>query len=70
MDGRFAPCPTCGQYSHSLGEDAVAEAFMHFQTMIVPEHKSWACWHAFDDKTRDAAQVLMAEIERLRRDKG
>ncbi len=60
-DGGFAPCPTCRQYSHSIGDDALADAFMHFQTMIAHPVRGHPMGDVFDAKTRDAAQVLMAE---------
>jgi hypothetical protein len=56
----YAPCPTCGQYSHSIGDDALADAFNHFQTMIDHRGDGLPTQHLFDEKTRDAAQVLMA----------
>lgn len=58
----FAPCPTCHQYSHSLGEDRIAEAFRHFQSMMMSEIKGYPTHHAFDERTRDAAQVLVSAI--------
>jgi hypothetical protein len=62
----YAPCPTCKQYSHSLGEDQIADAFNHFQSMISHRGDGIATQYAFDGKTRDAAQVLVAHVERLR----
>ncbi len=61
----FAPCPTCRQYSHSLSEDAVAEAFMHFQSMLSHRGDGIPTQFTFDAKTRDAAQVLMAAHRRI-----
>lgn len=56
----FAPCPTCKQYSHSLGDDALADAFNHFQVMYAHPVRGHPMGHIFDEKTRDAAQVLIA----------
>ena len=56
----FVPCPVCGQYSHTIDEGRLAEAFMHFQTMITHPLRGHPMWYAFNEKTRDAAQVLMA----------
>ena len=62
----FRACPTCGQYSHSIGEDAVTKAFMHFQTMICENPmKAYPTGHLFQAQTRDAARVLCARIESL-----
>lgn len=59
-EGGFAPCPLCRQYSHSLGEDDLAEAFMHFETMIAHPVREHPMGAAFDAKTRDMAQRLIA----------
>lgn len=56
----FAPCPLCHQYSHSLGDDAVTAAFNHFQSMVAHPVRGHPMGNAFDEKTRDAAQVLMS----------
>jgi hypothetical protein len=56
----FQACPTCRQYSHSIGEDQLAEAFMHFQSMFSHRGDGIPTQHSFDAKTRDMAQVLMA----------
>lgn len=56
----FAPCPTCRQYSHSIGDDALAEALMHFESMYAHPVRGHPMGRNFDAKTRDAAQVLMA----------
>lgn len=56
----FAPCPTCRQYSHSLGGDALTDAFNHFQSMFSHRGDGIPTQHNFDQKTRDAAQALMA----------
>jgi hypothetical protein len=57
----FAPCPTCHQYSHSIGEDALARAFMHFETMVIENPlKPYPTGYVFSEETRDAAQVLIA----------
>jgi hypothetical protein len=55
----YAPCPTCRQYSHSIGEDQLADAFMHFQSMHSHRGDGIPTQHSFDERTRDAAQVLM-----------
>lgn len=62
----YAPCPTCGQYSHSIPEDRVAAAFNHFHMMYDPRGDEIPTQHWFDDHTRDHAQVLVAEVECLR----
>lgn len=56
----FAPCPTCKQYSHSISEDQFAHAYNHFQSMIAHPVRGHPMGNAFDERTRDAAQVLMA----------
>lgn len=56
----FAPCPTCKQYSHSLGGDQLAEAFMHFQMMFSHRGGGIPTQFVFGERTRDAAQVLIA----------
>jgi hypothetical protein len=56
----FVPCPFCKQYSHSIGEDQLAEAFNHFQSLLAHPMRGHPMGEAFDEKTRDAAQVLMA----------
>lgn len=56
----FSPCPTCKQYSHSLGDDALAKAYMHFEMMTAHPVRGHPMGHVYDDATRDAAQVLMA----------
>lgn len=35
----FAPCPTCKQYSHSIGDDQLAEAFNHFQGDVLASRR-------------------------------
>jgi hypothetical protein len=55
----YAPCPTCRQYSHSIGEDQLADAFMHFQSMYSHRGDGIPTQHSFVERTRDAAQVLM-----------
>lgn len=62
----YAPCPTCHQYSHSIGEDRVTAAFRHFQSMASHRGDGIPTQDVFDEQTRDHAQVLVAEIERLR----
>jgi hypothetical protein len=58
--GDFAPCPLCKQYSHSIGEDRLTDAFKHFQSMYAHPVRGHPMGNNFDEKTRDAAQVLMA----------
>lgn len=58
----FAPCPLCHQYSHSIGEDRIAEAFNHFQMMYAHPIRGTPMGHIFDEETRDAAHVLLAAI--------
>jgi hypothetical protein len=60
-----APCPVCKQYSHSIPEDAIAAAFMHFQSMTAHPVRGHPMGHAFDDATRDAAQVLVTTLRNL-----
>lgn len=60
----FAPCSLCKQYSHSIGDDQLAKAFMHFQSMIAHPVRGHPMGDAFDEQTRDAAQVLMAAAQR------
>ena len=59
-DVNFAPCPVCKQYSHSIGEDQLAEAFRHFESMFSHRGDGIPTQFVFDQQTRDAAQVLMA----------
>lgn len=56
----FAPCPTCRQHSHSIGDDQLAAAFMHFEAMTDHRGDGIPTQRLFNDATRDAAQVLMA----------
>lgn len=58
----FAPCPTCNQYSHSLGERQITDAFNHFQSMFSHRGDGIPTQFVFDQKTRDSAQVLMGAI--------
>lgn len=58
--GDYVPCPLCKQYSHSIGEDQLAGAFNHFQSMFSHRGDGIPTQHSFDQRTRDAAQVLMA----------
>lgn len=60
----FAPCPTCRQYSHSIGEDQIAKAFRHFQGMFSHRDDGIPTQFAFDQETRDAAQVLVAALSK------
>jgi hypothetical protein len=55
----FAPCPFCHQYSHSIGGDQLAKAFMHFQSMYAHPMRGHPMGDIFDEQTQDAAQVLM-----------
>ena len=61
----YDPCPTCRQYSHSIGCDVVAVAFNHFQSMIAHPVRGHPMGDTFDEQTRDAAQVLMAQLAKL-----
>lgn len=65
----FAPCPLCKQYSHAIGEDQLVEAFMHFQSMFSHRGDGIPTHFCFEERTRDAAQVLMAAA-RDRRNEG
>jgi len=56
----YAPCPICRQYSHSIDEDDLADAFMHFQSMIAHPVRGHPMGDAFDERTQWAAQVLVA----------
>ncbi len=56
----YAPCPLCGQYSHTLTEDRITDALMHFTAMTDHRGDGIGTQHVFDDKTRDAAQALVA----------
>src|SRR3546814_9964486 len=60
-----SPCPTCRQYSHSIGEAQHNQAYMHFQSMIAHPVRGHPMANAFDDQTRDAAEVPMASISTL-----
>lgn len=60
----FAPCPICKQYSHSIGEDQLAAAFMHFGTMYSHRGDGIPTQFCFPMETRDAAQILMAAARR------
>lgn len=62
----YAACPSCGQYSHSIPDDKVGEAFRHFQSMCAHPVRGHPMGQNFDDQTRDAAQAMAAEIKRLR----
>lgn len=66
MSDGYAPCPSCQQYSHSIGEDRVTDAFVHFQSMIDHRGDGMPTQSAFSEQTRDYAQVLLAEITSLR----
>lgn len=56
----FVPCPLCKQYSHSIGEDQLAEAFLVFQSLFSHRNDGIPTQYCFDERARDAAQVLMA----------
>jgi hypothetical protein len=56
----FVPCPFCHQYSYSINDDKLAEAFRHFQSMQMNELKGYPTHYTFSEETRDHAQVLMA----------
>lgn len=55
----FAPCPLCKQYSHTIGDDQLAEAFLHFQAMFSHRGDGIPTQYCYDEQTRDAAQILM-----------
>lgn len=57
---QFTACPLCKQYCHSIGEDQLAAAFMHFQSMFSHRGDGIPTQFCFDEQTRDAAQILMA----------
>jgi hypothetical protein len=61
----FSPCPTCRQYSHSLGQGQQTGAYMHFQSMVAHPVRGHPMANAFDDQTRDAAEVLVSSINTL-----
>src|SRR3546814_18385057 len=56
----FSPCPTCRQYSHSIGEAQHNQAYIHFQSMIDHTVRGYLMANAFDDQTQDAGAVPMA----------
>ncbi len=58
----FAPCPTCSQYSHSIGDGQITAAFSHFQSMISHRGDGIPTQFLFDEATRDAAQALLAAV--------
>ena len=62
----FAPCPTCGQYRHSISDDKITEAFNWFQSMGSAGHKAYPIHHNFDAQTRECAQVLVEELKSIR----
>ena len=62
----YAPCPTCGQYSHSIDEGFVGEAYLHFEAMFSHRGDGFPTQHVHDQTTRDMAQRLLAEITTLR----
>lgn len=61
----FAPCPVCRAYSHSINEAQHNRAYLHFQSMIAHPLRGHPMANAFDDQTRDAAEVLMTSITTL-----
>ncbi len=58
----YAPCPTCKQYSHSLRDDLIGEAHMHFETMYSHRGDGFPTQHLFDEKTRDLVQRILAAL--------
>jgi hypothetical protein len=70
MTKGFSPCPTCHQYSHSIGDDALAKAFRHFHRMEPHPVTGLPMGDVFDDATKDAAQVMMARIGELEAEMG
>ena len=62
---RFSPCPTCKQYSHSIGEDQKSLAFQHFQSMYSHRGDGIPTQFTFDEVTRDHAQVMVQAITDL-----
>jgi hypothetical protein len=60
VEREFVPCPTCKQYSHSIPDDKIAEAFRTFQSMFSHRNDGIPTQFCFDEKVRDAAQVLTA----------
>lgn len=64
-EGEFMPCPTCRRYSHSLGDDEVTKAFLHFQSMISHRGDGIPTQNAFDEATRDAAQVFVTALKSM-----
>ena len=59
-DPTFAPCPFCGQFNHSIGEDELAQAFRYFHQMEAHPLHGRPMGYAFDEDTRRYAQVLIA----------
>jgi hypothetical protein len=62
-EATYAPCPTCHQYSHSIGEDALTEAFNYFRSMAAHPVRGTPMGFNFDEKTRDMAQILVAAVK-------
>lgn len=56
----FAPCPICRQYSHTIDGTKLSAALMHFEAMFSHRGDGIPTQHCFDERTRDAAQVLVA----------
>lgn len=61
----YAPCPTCGQYSHSIGDDQLAAALLHLTAMVDHRGDGIPTQYRFDKATRDAVMVLMAQPLRI-----
>jgi len=61
----FIPCPTCKQYSHSIREDWLGEAVLHFTTMHAHPVRGHPMGDVFDAKTQDYAQRLVARVAEL-----
>ena len=56
----FGPCPTCRQYNPPIGDDELAEAHLHFQSMFSHRGDGIPTQYTFDERTRDMAQRLVA----------
>lgn len=66
VEAEFIPCPLCRQYSHSIPDDRLAEAFRHFESMYAHPLRGSPMGHHFDERTRDFAQVLVAAARSAR----
>jgi hypothetical protein len=58
----FTPCPTCGQYSHSISDDFVGEAHRHFEAMFSHRGDGLPTQHVHSAATRDMAQRLLGSM--------